>query len=200
MTGVQTCALPIFLRLTGTNDFGALCPIIGNVKLTRGITSDWESLKFIFKDVDFESSSNGVVQKLASYETGLMFGDKLVRTQTFAVERHKIATIGVPVPFWACKEIPFKTIRDFNHAHLMFGVSSNLVPKLKTVEFIVNGWALFHKDAKSADWRHKNDFCELLADKGDSKHPPVAVFELTTHSEVLPFYDRCLTITGEGEV
>lgn len=178
----------LVLRLSETNEFEKMCPLNGYLQLYRG-HEPWV-LNFAFRDVDWTwHTPDGNKKRSAGYNVSLEFGDKTVTTQNIVFDnKFSIPTITVPVPLWSINERPFKVIRDFNNAVLVVGVSSNLTVKLTDVEFIVNGWALFHADTKTATWRPERDGYTLLAFKGDESRPPIAGFELSLHDETFRFY------------
>ena len=180
----------LVFQLSGTNEFENLCPLNGSLELGTSAATEWKILGFKFSNTERRYHSKGNTKRYVSYETHLeMEGSSNSMTQTLVfTDKSQVSVISVPIPLWSVKETPFKTIRDFNNSDLVVGASGNLVSKLKYIEFVVNGWVLFHKDIQPSYWRGGKNQYTLLAFQGDKAHHPVAAFPLTVHRETLPFY------------
>jgi hypothetical protein len=177
----------LLLRFSETNEFESICPVRGNLTVYRGVRAVPLGLSFTFNDGDCGSFSNGIKRREACYVVRLAIDGEHVKTQTVASDKTRIAAIFVPIPMWSVKEKPFKTIRDFHGSSLVVGVSRNLTNRLTSIEFIVNGWAVFHADAKGAAWVPGED-CALSKEKYDPTRPRNVAFTLALHGETLPFY------------
>lgn len=177
----------LLIRLSRTNEFETLCPLSGQLRLSkmtdRGIYS---GVHFMFND--YPAARVETQERECAFQTQISGNEgAAAKAQSFMIRRTKTDRISLPVSLWSIQETPFKTLRSFHQSFLTVTISSNLVPKVQTIELVVNGWSVFSVSAKGRDWRDDRDGRTLLSFKGDDNRPPTAGFILDMGSENLTF-------------
>src|SRR5436190_10167942 len=142
----------LIFRLSQTNKFDELRPMSGGVDLESTMNDGHANgFKLSFTDGDRKLNIGGSNRSVVCYKTQLEVGDRIVRTQELVLRRTNILTIGILMPFRP-DEIPFKKLRDFHNSMLVVHLSSNLTNKISSIEFVVNGWSIFHKATQGDAW------------------------------------------------
>ena len=178
----------LIFYLAETNQFDELVPLSGQMVIYPS-TEPSKTLLFSFRDSSgIKTGDEGSGRRDASYFVELRMNQKIVRQFNFLQRQKQVEKISLPVPIWAVGSPPYERLRDLHNSGVSFEISSNLIRKVRRIELVVNGWAVFHKDLSAIPVLGNGARARLLSRGATPDQPPSMKFTIQLRDTILQYY------------